>query len=183
MLIFCFSNCCEKVKFSETRWLLAFLVLLAINPFLEKSKCLLFLVLKSRLLGGAVPLGDRGCFSETPLFRDRSFPGRPIIARPCHLLLSRLWTPKVQRCVQAELSSSCAQFPTAFASCLPYLADRRAGWGPRRRRMFWCSSAPLQRPMLLGQLLVRGCSTHVFSPLLQHCGSFYPYLKSVCSWK
>lgn len=37
-LIFCFSNGCEKVKFSETRWLLAFLVLPAISPSLEKSQ-------------------------------------------------------------------------------------------------------------------------------------------------
>lgn len=36
MLIFCFSNSCEKVKFSETRWLLAFLMVLAYNPYLEK---------------------------------------------------------------------------------------------------------------------------------------------------
>lgn len=61
-LIFCFSNGCEKVRFSETRWLLAFLVLLAISGqsrHFSRACCRL----QPGVIGCDVPLGAPGSVS------------------------------------------------------------------------------------------------------------------------
>lgn len=138
MPVFCFPYCCEKVKFSETRRLLAFLMLLANNPHLEKPK---------DFSHSCCFLSWRADWSElwvtqelwkVALFRKSSFPGCPVICQPWPQLWG-WWNPD-----GAKICLSCAEFPTVFCSCLCQWG--LAGWGGRRRRrmllLLW-SSAPL----------------------------------------